>query len=738
MYKKYFKTAVAITLCTSFLLTGCKGEKVPELIEPMTAESTAAMATKRDVEKMNAFVGYAVPNTEVAYFEANGELKSLDVKAGDVVTKGQVLGTLNEDKNAREISSLNNEISYTNSSYDNDDAKLKYELDILNQRYVQLNDELAIATQAQQAGNIADPNVDTDDDSDSKIRPVADIQNDISMLSLDIEEQNNAIDESIQARATEIKGIQSQINLLNEDIVKSKMTAPISGTVSMVSNAVSIGDAVDAYATMVEIITDDKPMIEAHDITESDAAKAKRIYSIIDEKEYELEYIPYTQDEKSSSKFANEVLYPRFAFVDETVSVEYGKTVAIYLVNDEASSVISVPSNALNKNGSSYFVVVLDKDGKTHKEEVEVGLIGACFAEIKSGLSEGEFVVIKGSEVVGGETCKATREDFNAYKKLKDTMTGASFNFAKYIWNHEDATLGLMCVDMGSYVHEGDVIAKVKRESNTADIQELKLKINQSKASYDNRRSQINKEIDTLQKQINTETNVYELAIAKDNLAVKQLEIERCNLDEAYDKASLEEKIENMQAEMGSNDIIAPIDGYVFGSGINDVFLDPNLTIPQGTELFVFENISATNYEIYADKGEYYYGEKFYCGKDKDMISASVIGFADGEDKNMEWVIIAIDPEFVQELPEDLDLDSEVGPGLNIDVDHVKSLMIYQKNVITIDTNAIFEDDDDRYVYVLENGYKYKQYVKVGANDTESGKSWIVDGLSEGQEVILK
>jgi hypothetical protein len=57
------------------------------------------------------------------------------------------------------------------------------------------------------------------------------------------------------------------------------------------------------------------------------------------------------------------------------------------------------------------------------------------------------------------------------------------------------------------------------------------------------------------------------------------------------------------------------------------------------------------------------------------------------------------------------------------------------KDVLLVSKEAVRKEDGKTYVYILEDGVVHKRFVTVGL----SGKThaWILDGLREGQAVIL-
>jgi multidrug efflux pump subunit AcrA (membrane-fusion protein) len=65
---------------------------------------------------------------------------------------------------------------------------------------------------------------------------------------------------------------------------------------------------------------------------------------------------------------------------------------------DHADNVLTIPVEALVLRDNKDVVYVLDSRNRVHQRVVQVGLRGSELAEIKSGLAEGERVIIGGQE----------------------------------------------------------------------------------------------------------------------------------------------------------------------------------------------------------------------------------------------------------------------------------------------------------------------------------------------------
>lgn len=97
--------------------------------------------------------------------------------------------------------------------------------------------------------------------------------------------------------------------------------------------------------------------------------------------------------------------YPVVASITELPEgLRLGMKVQMTIEVQSAEGVLAVPVQALDESdGGAYTVTSVAKDGRPQVVAVEVGLIGDSYAEITSGLAEGDAVVI-GTPGEGGTT----------------------------------------------------------------------------------------------------------------------------------------------------------------------------------------------------------------------------------------------------------------------------------------------------------------------------------------------
>jgi RND family efflux transporter MFP subunit len=83
---------------------------------------------------------------------------------------------------------------------------------------------------------------------------------------------------------------------------------------------------------------------------------------------------------------------------NKDLSIDPGMYANTQLQLNHADNVWTVPVEALLLRGNKDVVYALDDQNRVHLRTVEVGLRGSQLAEIKSGLAEGERVILGGQE----------------------------------------------------------------------------------------------------------------------------------------------------------------------------------------------------------------------------------------------------------------------------------------------------------------------------------------------------
>lgn len=224
-----------------------------------------------------------------------------------------------------------------------------------------------------------------------------------------------------------IKQAEIEVNTAETNVGYTKITAPIDGTV--ISTPVSEGQTVNSNQTTPTIVKIAdlskmriKPEISEGDITKVKAGQAVSFTILSDNKKVYQAKIdsvdPATTtisdnssgsgssssgSSSSSSSSSSAVYYYANIVVDNPDQVlRIGMTTENNIKIAEAKNVLSVPNMAVQTQHGKTFVNILNGNNQPERREVEIGIQNDYQTEIKSGVAEGEKVIV--SQVAAGET----------------------------------------------------------------------------------------------------------------------------------------------------------------------------------------------------------------------------------------------------------------------------------------------------------------------------------------------
>ena len=227
----------------------------------------------------------------------------------------------------------------------------------------------------------------------------------------------------MEAIEANIKQAEIEVNTAETNVGYTKITAPMDGTV--VSVPVSEGQTVNANQTTPTIVTiadlskmKIKPEISEGDITKVKAGQevsftilsdSQTVYhSVIDSVDpantttSDSSSTSSSTSSNSSSSTTSAIYYYANVLIDNpdrTLRIEMTTENNIKIAN--AKDVLLVSNMAIQKRDSKSFVNVLNDKNQPEQREVETGVQNDFQTEIKSGLNEGEKVIV--SQVANGE-----------------------------------------------------------------------------------------------------------------------------------------------------------------------------------------------------------------------------------------------------------------------------------------------------------------------------------------------
>lgn len=343
-----------------------------------------ARVTRGDVQETVLATGILKPRKLVAVgAQVSGRITALHVELGQEVEEGDLVAEI--DSVTQE-----NELRTAKASLENSKAQLAEQ---------EANLVLAQSTLKRQQKLVAE---------------LASAQADLETAEADVK----TVEAQIAALNAAIIEAEVAVETAEANLGYTKITTPISGTVLAVVN--QEGQTVNATqsAPTIVIIGQLDVMTVRAEISEADIVSVEPgqevTFSIIGDpdKVYEssldsIEPAPesITSDSSitsssssssSSSSTSTSAIYYNgiFHVPNADGRLRTYMTAEVEIVLGKAEDVLTVPAAALKSASGAYTVQVVDSSGAVESRTVEVGLNDKVTAEISSGLSEGETVII--------------------------------------------------------------------------------------------------------------------------------------------------------------------------------------------------------------------------------------------------------------------------------------------------------------------------------------------------------
>ena len=223
---------------------------------------------------------------------------------------------------------------------------------------------------------------------------------------------------SVAELKSSIRQTQIAINTAEADLGYTRITAPMDGTV--VAIPVEEGQTVNANQTTPTIVqvADLSTMLNKMQIAEGDVNKVKAgmklSFTTLSQpdnvREATLESIDPGLTTMSQGSYTTSTdttdsaiyYYARSLVPNEDNVLHIGMTTENTIIINQAEKVLAVPKLAVKQRGGKQYVRVLGENKQPQEKEITTGLSDNMSTEVKSGLGEGENVII--SEAAAGET----------------------------------------------------------------------------------------------------------------------------------------------------------------------------------------------------------------------------------------------------------------------------------------------------------------------------------------------
>ncbi|MDE1997194.1 MAG: efflux RND transporter periplasmic adaptor subunit, partial [Rhizobiaceae bacterium] len=356
-----------------------------------TASSAiTAIVTRGDIEEDVLATGTFKPVRLVAVgSQVSGRITSLNVKLGDKVDKNTLIAEIDSTTQNNDLRTAQASLANVKAQKDESEADLG-------------NAQLTLERQQTIFRNQAGPKADLDT-AEANVKKI------IAQIA--------ALDAQIVAAEVAVETAQA-------NLAYTRITAPIDGTVLAIVN--QQGQTVNAAqaAPTIVILGDLDTMIVRTEISEADIVRVKVgqpvHFTILGDPETRYDAVlqsiepapeSITSDSSvtstssttssassSTSSSSSSAIYYNgvFAVPNQDNHFRTYMSAEVHIVLGAAKNVLTIPSSALGSRAGdgSYGVRVVTEDGKETARKVTVGLNNNVTAEIRSGMAEGDRVVV--------------------------------------------------------------------------------------------------------------------------------------------------------------------------------------------------------------------------------------------------------------------------------------------------------------------------------------------------------
>lgn len=768
--RKELALIIAIAVAV-FLLGGCGKKKfeIPELEDPVISNMSLT-PVEYGIVGGELFECMVTAMDKCYFWETECVIKEICVQRGQYVEAGTVLACANTDIAKKVVDDLKATIRYSNAQFEIDEELYLYD-------HQQMELDLVLAKDAGQ-----------------------------SKLAEEIEKQMQILEENhrfdVMYHEYEISGYEKQVKEKQQLIEDGKLVATTSGYVTYIKNLTKGFDFFPGENVVV--LTDyDQLYLESSLTTGASVSKkttSKAYYVYYAGERYPLTEINYTKEEEVVAENRDKKLLRRFALDN----IDFPLTVGSYLQGvkledegNEKSEVLRVLQNALMSDDSGYFVYVVE-NGVKEQRYVEVGRKDGEYAQICSGLKEGDLVSYSSKEPMPIHYDEYQVEAVDCFET--DSVT---VDQEKFLSKTERADYNGKILDLfyakGDQVKKGDLVCTIQTDNGSARLTELatglngltrdhdmlekafaeQVKgINEEKIAYANMRENelyaiwhpINEEdgadesseeqeededggLDAEERQrlIDAVERKYGFLFKKSDISLTQVEAQKkkAQLTYEYEYGLTKAEYDKLRVQNDGKGVIsvyAQVDGFV-----DDVTIKTGKTVFEGDVLF---NIYEKREEVLGFKPKYMMlpGQKVsLVDKETGEKTETYIVANDGSEKPYITEVngtlhVTEDKESTSytyvKAPDGFDLNTLGGYKIEYPLTLFTKVIVLPKDTVKTEKR---EGEDDPYYYVwrVEDKKLVKQYVDgfVRVNTTskdKNGYECVYEGLREGDIIALE
>jgi HlyD family secretion protein len=426
-----------------------------------TTTNVTAKAKLADIQKVITATGTASFLDPVPlYFQADGKMIVLNVKAGDQVKKGQVLAQLDTTKlqqtveqnqvallqaqakleqiydgysdltmKQAQVQLEKAKVQLTAAQQNADPAYLANQVYLAEQKVVNCSNTLAKAQLSDNTSSIQSAQAALNQ-AQSELTSAQNLQNGGATQALlaaqtEVDAARNAVDLQVQGpKSSDLKVAQANISQAqaaldsaNKDLTEATLVAPIDGIITEVSTQENQNVKTDTVIMTMAAGQDNLQIDTSVDQADISQVKTGQKADIT------LDSTPNEHISGTVSQIApvgktvnNVTTFDVTVLLDNPSSLLYaGMSTNVSIILEEAKGALSVPSEAVRTRGDSKGVLLPGSGANAAPQfvTVETGLDDGTNIEIKSGLTEGQEVIVSTSSASAASSSSSGNSNGN-------------------------------------------------------------------------------------------------------------------------------------------------------------------------------------------------------------------------------------------------------------------------------------------------------------------------------------